>query len=255
MPLPMILSLGNPLLMMMVTCLLCLTKVNTYLSLEYIMKKIETIVITGGIGSGKSSVIESIKRQTEKKVSFFNFDDFTEELYEREDVKKFLNTLFGTTDKKEISDIVLNGEESETTKIMREELNEFFFSLVEEKFIELVNRKPVSTLIIEMPMFFEMKKVSPKMQMVRSKLKVIVVAADDEVRIARVKNRDGFTEDKIRNIMSVQEPQQYKIEKADYVIDNTHGDCDNNVIDLMKNKFMKVFFNAEDKSADTKTDS
>lgn len=217
--------------------------------------KIETIVITGGIGSGKSSVIEAIKRQTEKKVSFFNFDDFTEELYEREDVKKFLNTLFGTTDKKEISDIVLNGEESETTKIMREELNEFFFSLVEEKFIDLVNRKPVSTLIIEMPMFFEMKKVSPKMQMVRSKLKVIVVAADDEVRIARVKNRDGFTEDKIRNIMSVQEPQQYKIEKADYVIDNTHGDCDDNVIDLMKSKFMKVFFNAEDKSADTKTAS
>ena len=217
--------------------------------------KIETIVITGGIGSGKSSVIEAIKRQTEKKVIFFNFDDFTEELYEREDVKKFLNTLFGTTDKKEISDIVLNGEESETTKIMREELNEFFFSLVEEKFIDLVNRKPVSTLIIEMPMFFEMKKVSPKMQMVRSKLKVIVVTADDEVRIARVKNRDGFTEDKIRNIMSVQEPQQYKIEKADYVIDNTNGDCDNNVIDLMKNKFMKVFFNAEDKSADTKTAS
>lgn len=217
--------------------------------------KIETIVITGGIGSGKSSVIEAIKRQTEKKVSFFNFDDFTKELYEREDVKKFLNTLFGTTDKKEISDIVLNGEESETTKIMREELNEFFFSLVEEKFIELVNRKPVSTLIIEMPMFFEMKKVSPKMQMVRTKVKVIVVTADDDVRIARVKNRDGFTEDKIRNIMSVQEPQQYKIEKADYVIDNTNGDCDNNVIDLMKNKFMKVFFNAEDKSADTKTAS
>lgn len=217
--------------------------------------KIETIVITGGIGSGKSSVIEAIKRQTEKKVSFFNFDDFTEELYEREDVKKFLNTLFGTTDKKEISDIVLNGEESETTKIMREELNEFFFSLVEEKFIELVNRKPVSTLIIEMPMFFEMKKVSPKMQMVRTKVKVIVVTADDDVRIARVKNRDGFTEDKIRNIMSVQEPQQYKIEKADYVIDNTNGDCDDNVIDLMKSKFMKVFFNAEDKSADTKTAS
>lgn len=217
--------------------------------------KIETIVITGGIGSGKSSVIEAIKRQTEKKVSFFNFDDFTEELYEREDVKKFLNTLFGTTDKKEISDIVLNGEESETTKIMREELNEFFFSMIEEKFIELVNRKPVSTLIIEMPMFFEMKKVSPKMQMVRTKVKVIVVTADDDVRIARVKNRDGFTEDKIRNIMSVQEPQQYKIEKADYVIDNTNGDCDDNVIDLMKSKFMKVFFNAEDKSADTKTDS
>ena len=215
--------------------------------------KIETIVITGGIGSGKSSVIEAIRRQTEKKVSFFNFDDFTEELYDREDVKKFLNTLFGTTDKKEISDIVLNGEESETTKIMREELNEFFFSMIEEKFIELVNRKPVSTLIIEMPMFFEMKKFSLKMQMVRTKVKVIVVTADDDVRIARVKSRDGFTEDKIRNIMAVQESQQYKIENADYVIDNTNGDCDDNVIDLMKNKFMKVFSNVEDKSADSKT--
>jgi len=218
--------------------------------------KIETIVITGGIGSGKSSVIESIKRSSEVKVGFFNFDDYTRELYEREDVKQFLKTMFGTSDKKEISDIVFNQSrqlgKTETTKILLDELNQFFFKLVEDKFIELVNRKPVNTMVIEMPMFFEMKKLSTKMQLVRTKVKVIVVAADDEVRVQRVKNRDGFTEEKVRDIMSTQVPQQYKIENADYVIDNTHGHCDVHVTDLMKHKFRKVFFHVADQRQDSK---
>lgn len=34
--------------------------------------KIETVVVTGGIGSGKSSVIEMIKQTSEVKVDFFN---------------------------------------------------------------------------------------------------------------------------------------------------------------------------------------
>lgn len=211
--------------------------------------KNETIVITGGIGSGKSSVIECIKRNTEVKVGFFNFDDFTKELYDREDVKKFLKTMFGTSDKKEISDIVFNSErqmsKTEITNILLDQLNEYFFKLVEDKFIELVNRKPVNTLVIEMPMFFEMKKLSSKMQMVRNKVKVVVVVADDEVRINRVINRDGFTEQKVRDIMNTQVSQTVKVENADYVIDNTSGSCEINVIDLMKHKFKKVFFNVE----------
>ena len=208
--------------------------------------KIETIVVTGGIGSGKSSVIDMIRHISEIKVDFFNFDDYTKELYTKDEVKEFLVAMFGTSDKDEISNIVFNKDKQETSKILLDELNDFFFKMVEAKFIELVNRKHGHTLVIEMPMFFEMKKLSTKMQMARSKVKVIVVACDDDVRVERVKHRDGFTEEKIRDIMDFQMAQSVKVENADYVIDTTDGkNTEVQVLNLLTNKFKRAFFHVD----------
>ena len=218
--------------------------------------KIETIVVTGSIGSGKSRVLETIRNLAEVKVEFFSFDEYTLELYDREDTKKFLMMMFGTTDRKKISDIVFTAGrqmgKTETTNILLNQLNDFFFKLVENKFLELVNRKQHSSLVIEMPMFFEMKERSIPIKMARSKVKVIAVTCDNEVRIERVKNRDGFTEEKIRNIIDSQVSQLYKIENADYVIDTTDGQCEAFVEDLMKQKFKKVFFHGADQRENTK---
>ena len=218
--------------------------------------KIETIVVTGSIGSGKSRVLETIRNMSEVKVNFFSFDEFTKELYERDDVKKFLTMMFGTTDQKKISDIVFAAGrqmgKTETVNILLEQLNDFFFKIVEEKFVELVNRKQHTTLVIEMPLFFEMKERSNAIKMVRSKVKVVAVVCDNEVRIERVKNRDGFTEEKIRNIIDSQVPQEYKVENADYVIDTTNGHCEVYVEDLMKHKFKKVFFHVGNQPQDSK---
>lgn len=213
--------------------------------------KNETIVVTGSIGSGKSRVLETIKNFSQVKVDFFSFDEFTRELYLREDVRDFLMVMFGTTDRSKISDIVFAAGrqmgKTETVSILLEQLNDFFFKLVEEKFIELVNRKQNSTLVIEMPLFFEMKERSSAIQMVRSKVKVIAVVCDEAVRMQRVKLRDGFSEDKIKSIVSSQIPQEVKVEKADYVIDTTDGHCDVHVQDLMKVKFKKVFQHVDPK--------
>ena len=207
--------------------------------------KNEIIVVTGSIGSGKSRVLETIKNFSQVKVDFFSFDEFTRELYLREDVRDFLTVMFGTTDRSKISDMVFAAGrqmgKTETVNILREQLNDFFFKLVEEKFIELVNRKQNSTLVIEMPLFFEMKERSTAIQMVRSKVKVIAVVCDEAVRMQRVKLRDGFSEDKIKSIVSSQLPQEIKVEKADYVIDTTDGHCEVHVQNLMKVKFKKVF--------------
>lgn len=213
--------------------------------------KNEIIVVTGSIGSGKSHVLETIKSFSQVKVDFFSFDEFTRELYLREDVRDFLTVMFGTTDRSKISDMVFAAGrqmgKTETVNILREQLNDFFFKLVEEKFIELVNRKQNSTLVIEMPLFFEMKERSTAIQMVRSKVKVIAVVCDEAVRMQRVKLRDGFSEDKIKSIVSSQIPQEVKVEKADYVIDTTDGHCDVHVQDLMKVKFKKVFQHVDPK--------
>lgn len=213
--------------------------------------KNETIVVTGSIGSGKSRVLEAIKNFSQVKVDFFSFDEFTRELYLREDVRDFLTVMFGTTDRSKISDMVFAAGrqmgKTETVNILREQLNDFFFKLVEEKFIELVYRKQNSTLVIEMPLFFEMKERSSAIQMVRSKVKVIAVVCDEAVRMQRVKLRDGFSEDKIKSIVSSQIPQEVKVKKADYVIDTTDGHCDVHVQDLMKVKFKKVFQHVDPK--------
>ena len=213
--------------------------------------KNEIIVVTGSIGSGKSRVLETIKNLSQVKVDFFSFDEFTRELYLREDVRDFLTVMFGTTDRSKISDMVFAAGrqmgKTETVSILHEQLNDFFFKLVEEKFIELVNRKQNSTLVIEMPLFFEMKERSSAIQMVRSKVKVIAVVCDEAVRMQRVKLRDGFSEDKIKSIVSSQIPQEVKVEKADYVIDTTDGHCDVHVQDLMKVKFKKVFQHVDPK--------
>ena len=210
--------------------------------------KIETIVVTGNIGSGKSTVINTIKAESKVKVEFFNFDDYTRELYERDDVKAFLKAMFGTTDRKEISDKVFAAGrqlgKTEVANALLESLNEFFFKLVEEKFLELVNRKQHHTTVIEFPMFFEMKQRSLPIQMARSKVKVITVACDDDLRMSRVKSRDGFNEGKIAAIVASQLPQSVKVENADYVIDTSHGHCETRIRDLMKVKFKRVFDHA-----------
>ena len=210
--------------------------------------KIETIVVTGNIGSGKSTVLNTIKAESQVKVEFFSFDDFTRELYEREDVKAFLVAMFGTSDRKEISDKVFASArqigKTEVANVLRDSLNEHFFKFVEDKFLELVNRKAHHTLVIEFPMFFEMKQRSIPIQMVRSKVKVITVACDDEIRMQRVKSRDGFSEEKIAAIIASQFPQSVKIENADYVIDTSNGHCENHIRDLMKVKFKRVFHHA-----------
>ncbi|MCA9666723.1 MAG: dephospho-CoA kinase [Myxococcales bacterium] len=52
---------------------------------------------------------------------------------------------------------------------------------------------------------------------------LVVVTADDEVRIARIIERDGLTREEAQKRIAAQMPQQDKAELADYVIDNSDG--------------------------------
>lgn len=201
--------------------------------------KTEPIVVTGSIGSGKSFVLDVIRKEAKVPVSFFSFDEFTKELYQREDVQNFLMVMFGTTDRAKISDMVFK------SPAMRDSLNDFFFSHVEEKFLQLVNERTSHGLVIEFPLYFEVKNRSDAVKLARNKVKVLAVVCDDAVRKSRIKFRDGISDEKINAILESQVPQEYKIENADYVIDNTNGNCINHVRDLMKTKFKKVFYSVD----------
>lgn len=201
--------------------------------------KNEIIVVSGGIGLGKSTFIKAINEFSEVKVDFFSFDDFTKELFKRSDVQDFLMIMFGTTDQLKISDMVFKHE------ALLQSLNEFLFQFVEEKFLELVNTKHHHPLVIEFPMFFEVKEISDAIKFVRDKFKVVLITADDSVRINRVKHRNNFTEEKIKNIMAAQMSQEKKAVLADYVVDTSNQETKHAAEQLMKNKFKKVFFSAQ----------
>lgn len=210
--------------------------------------KFETIIVTGGIGSGKSRALEAIKAESEVKVDFFSFDDYTKELYTRQDVLDFLQVMFGTTDRSKISNMVFKSARSsgktQSTNVMLESLNKYFFGLVEAKFLELVNRKAHSTLVIEFPMFFEMKELSNEIKLARSKVKVIAITCDAAVRYQRVQSRDGADAEKIKAIMESQLDQDAKASRSDYIIDTTDGNTDIKVRELIRSKFKKAFYHA-----------
>lgn len=201
--------------------------------------KNEIIVISGGIGSGKTSFINAIKELSEVKIDFFSFDEFTKELFKKNEVQEFLMIMFGTTEQSKISDMVFKHE------ALLQSLNEFLFNFVEEKFLELVNMKHHHPLVIEFPMFFEVKEISDAIKFVRDKFKVVLITADESVRMNRVKNRNNFSEEKIKNIFKAQMQQDQKIVLADYVVDTSNQTSMEAAEKLMKNKFKKVFFSAQ----------
>jgi dephospho-CoA kinase len=53
--------------------------------------------------------------------------------------------------------------------------------------------------------------------------KIIVVSAPEHLRISRTIERDGVTEADIRARMKNQWPEEEKLLKADYIIDNDEG--------------------------------
>ena len=174
------------------------------------------IIITGNIGSGKSTLIKGICGEF-PNIRTFSFDDFTKELYQQPEIVDFLIEHFGTADKSTVSDLIFGTSGDE----MREKLNSHFYKLVEEKFVDLVTVPQDAPLLIEMPLYFEMLAKSQSMQMLRNCVYVVTVIADDSVRIERVKNRDGFTLEKIQVIMNKQMDQQEKVAGSDFCLDNT----------------------------------
>jgi dephospho-CoA kinase len=54
--------------------------------------------------------------------------------------------------------------------------------------------------------------------------KIILVAANDELRINRVMKRDGLSKEEVLSKISAQLPQAEKIAKSDFVIYNNEED-------------------------------
>lgn len=156
------------------------------------------IAITGGIGSGKSTVSEIIK---ELGYTVFDCDEIAREITKEDDFLKkvakiderFVKTADGKKvyDRKTVSSIAFG--DSEKLK----KLNELIHPRVFEKLEELKSNAKSEPCFCEIQLLFETQS--------EDKFDgVIIVTSRLEKRIERIEKRNGLTKEQIANVMNTQ---------------------------------------------------
>ena len=158
------------------------------------------IVITGGIGSGKSTVTDLLSKLL-PSYKVLSVDKLVTLMYDDPVIGDKLIERMGTKDKKAISDIVFRNQ------VMRESVEKLFASQIRIA----INHEILThdNLIVEFPLLFEKGK-----DLVEEFDMVISVISDKNIRIDRVIERNGFSVEKILSIMDAQAPDELKITYA-----------------------------------------
>jgi dephospho-CoA kinase len=171
------------------------------------------IGITGGIGSGKSTIAKVF---TSMGYPVYNSDTRAKELINSNE--KLINSIklsFGDDlynsqglDRKKMASIVFNNPEK------LELLNSIIHPAVGKDFEDWVDSQNTSFVLKEAAILFETG-------IYKSLDKTILVSALQETRIKRVMKRDNTTQEEVLSRMKNQWSEEKKTKLADYVIDNS----------------------------------
>ena len=177
------------------------------------MKKIG---ITGGIGSGKTTVCEIFKLLG---VAVFHADDEARNLQNSDlQIKNQLIGLFGATiysadgllDRKKLADIIF----TDTEALVK--VNSVIHPAVRQSFAKWIdNHQNAPYVLYEAAVLLESGYASDFDMN-------ILVLADEEVRIERVIRRDETSSVLIKQRIMNQMPDIQKIKLVDYIIDNNN---------------------------------
>jgi len=172
------------------------------------------IGLTGGIGSGKTTVLQFFK---EIGAATYIADVEAKKLMNtNKELKLQIINIFGDKvyknnkiDRKYLAKIVFNDA------LKLEELNKLVHPKVKEHFKNFSQKSTNQIIIYESAILFE----SGSNMFCNF---VITVIADYNAKIKRLKLRDGFSEDEIEARMKHQIKDDYKIEKANFIIKNNN---------------------------------
>lgn len=200
------------------------------------MAKIYKIAVTGGAGSGKTSVCNRFRELGVKVIS--------SDMLAREAVKK------GSVAFKKIVDlfgekILLNDGNlnrallrrmitgDKTAKITLEQFIHPEISRIMRKRITEAIKDGDSIIIVEVPLLFELGKENEFD-------KVVLVSSDDKLRIKRLMARDKVSRSDAENLLDVQMLEKDKIARAQFIVKN-NGSMARliNSVDLFYEKFIK----------------
>ena len=176
------------------------------------------LLLTGGIGGGKSSVLEYLQN---KGFITLQADDVAKKLLlEMQQVQQIAQSLFG-------EDVFIDGvlqvdlfrARFFLNHVAREQYSAFLHPLVEKVLRE--KTQPPAHYAIEIPLLAEVKKRVPDSYNWAGP--IITIESPEPMRIQRVKTRNQWSDDIIQAILQAQAGAEERKQCADYVICNTQS--------------------------------
>ena len=191
----------------------------------------KVIGITGGIASGKSILSSYLKDRY--KAYIFNADEEAKKLLNDDILKDKIKETFPN-----ISDLSLKSiaDEAFQNKESQKKLNNIIHPIINQVILERIKEKKNSynlfiidaALIIESGMFEYHKS---------NKSKLVLVVADEEIRIQRALARNNLSKKTIIDRIKLQMEDSQKIKHADFVIYNNSSTSElfNEIDKIIKN--------------------
>ncbi len=175
----------------------------------------KTLGLTGGIGSGKSSVAQLF---INKGVAVFFADDEAKNLYiESAEVKQQVIDLLGNNS---YSGNELNkpfvAQQVFSDNGRLEALNQIIHPALQERFVKWKSEQTSEFVVKEAAILFESGSY-------KHCDAVMTVTADTDIRIQRVMKRDNVSEEQVFKRMQAQWPEKRKIELSDFVLFNNES--------------------------------
>lgn len=171
------------------------------------------IAITGGMGCGKSTVINALSDLLSGEYLFASYDAEIKRMYGHDwAFRDQLRHFFGTDVKAEVANIVFNNPERLKTLI-------WITEQPMKAFMEKVTALP--NVVVEVPMLYQLPGYPEMFNM------VFAIWCDKEAQRARVKARDIMMSDEmIDRKLAIQLSADEIASKADFVIDTSDGAVD-----------------------------
>lgn len=174
-----------------------------------------TIGITGGIGSGKTTVCMIFEALG---IPVYNADVNAKRLMNSDiNLKTAITEYFGSdiysggnVDRGKLAAIVFND------KSALQKLNSMVHPAVASDFERWRNRQTAHYVLEESAIIFE-NNLSGRFD------RIILVTASEEQRVARVRSRDGISKEMVLKRMTNQLPEEEKIKHAHYIICNENN--------------------------------
>lgn len=200
--------------------------------------KVLKVAVTGGAGSGKTTVCNRLK---ELGVKVISSDALAKEAVAQGSLahEKIVNYFGkkvllsdGNLNRQELRSIIINDD------VARLALERFIHPEISRLMhlrIAQAEQDGDPVLLVEVPLLFELG-------MAEQFDVVIVVSADHELRVKRLMDRDKVSRDEAEDLINVQMPQAEKVERAEFVLAN---DCSKDQlirsVDLLFNNFFQKY--------------
>lgn len=178
------------------------------------------IGLTGGIGSGKSTVTEIF---SSLGITVIDADRIAHQLTQSgsdscNDIKQLLGEEYidaqGNLDRKKIAQTIFSDPEKKAA------LEKILHPRIKQQMQQAVSQAKHSPyIILAVPLLLES-------QFTDLVDRILVIDADDEIRIRRTQQRDNSTEAQIRRIMNQQIDRHRRLQQADDILHNNGSVAD-----------------------------